>query len=49
MNTRKKKETTAKKQKNSKTKEFKEFENLEETASEEISEESVVSKPPFVR
>ena len=44
MNTRKKKETTAKKQKNSKTKEFKEFENLEETASEEISEESVVSK-----
>ena len=44
MNTRKKKETTAKKQKNSKTKEFKEFENLEETASEEISEESVGSK-----
>ena len=44
MSTRKKKETTAKKQKNSKTKEFKEFENLEETASEEISEESVGSK-----
>ena len=44
MSTRKKKETTAKKHKNFKTKEFKEFENLEETASEEILEESVVSK-----
>ena len=44
MSTRKKKETTAKKQKNFKTKEFKEFENLEETASEEISVESVGSK-----
>ena len=44
MSTRKKKETTARKQKNFKTKEFKEFENLEETASEEISVESVVSK-----
>ncbi len=44
MNTRKKKETTAKKQKNFKTKEFKEFENLEETASEEISVESVGPK-----
>ena len=44
MGTRKKKETTAKKQKDFKTKEFKEFENLEETASEEISEESVGSK-----
>ena len=44
MSTRKKKETTAKKQKNFKTKEFKEFENLEETGSEEISVESVGSK-----
>ena len=44
MSTRKKKETTAKKQKNFKSKEFKEFENLEETASEEISVESVGSK-----
>ena len=44
MSTRKKKETTARKQKNFKTKEFKEFENLEETASEEISVESVGSK-----
>ena len=44
MSTKKKKETTAKKQKNFKTKEFKEFENLEETASEEISVESVGSK-----
>ena len=44
MSTRKKKETTAKKQKNFKTKEFNEFENLEETASEEISVESVGSK-----
>ena len=44
MSTRKKKETTAKKQKNFKTKEFKEFENLEETASEEISVESVGPK-----
>ena len=44
MNTRKKKETTAKKQKNFKTKEFKEFENLEETVPEEISVESVGPK-----
>ena len=44
MSTKKKKETTAKKQKNFKTKEFKEFENLEETASEEISVESVGPK-----
>ena len=44
MSTRKKKETAAKKQKNFKTKEFKEFENLEETASEEISVESVGPK-----
>ncbi len=41
MSTKKKKETAVKKQKNFKTKEFKEFENLEETASEEISVESV--------
>ena len=44
MSTRKKKETAVKKQKNLKTKEFKEFENLEETASEEISVESVGPK-----
>ena len=44
MSNRKKKETTAKKQKDFKTKESKEFENLEETASEEISVESVGSK-----
>ena len=44
MSTRKKKETTAKKQKNFKTKEFNEFENLEETGSEEISVESVGTK-----
>ena len=44
MITRKKKETTAKKQKDFKTKESKEFENLEETASEEISVESVGPK-----
>ena len=44
MGTRKKKETTAKKQKDFKTKEFKEFENLEETSSEEISVESVGPK-----
>ncbi len=44
MSTRKKKETAVKKQKNFKTKEFKEFENLEETASEEISVESVGPK-----
>ena len=44
MSTKKKKETTAKKQKDFKTKESKEFENLEETASEEASVESVGSK-----
>ena len=44
MSNRKKKETTARKQKNFKTKEYKEFENLEETGSEEISVESVGSK-----
>ena len=44
MSTRKKKEMTAKKQKNFKTKEAKEFEDLEETASEEVSVESVGSK-----
>ena len=44
MSTKKKKETTAKKQKDFKTKESKEFENLEETASEEVSVESVGSK-----
>ena len=44
MSNRKKKETTAKKQKDFKTKESKEFENLEETASEEVSVESVGSK-----
>ena len=44
MSTRKKKETAAKKQKNFKTKEFKDFENMEETTSEEISVESVGPK-----
>ena len=44
MSTRKKKETTAKKQKNFKTKEFKEFENLEESVSDEISVKSVGPK-----
>ena len=44
MSTRKKKDTTAKKQKDFKTKESKEFENPEETASEEISVESVGPK-----
>ena len=44
MSTRKKKETTVKKQKNFKTKEFNEFENLEEIGSEEISVESVGTK-----
>ena len=44
MSTRKKKETAAKKQKNIKTKEFKEFENLKETPPEEISVESVGPK-----
>ena len=43
MSTKKKKETTANKQKNFKTKEFEEFENLEETASDEISVKSVGS------
>ena len=43
MSTKKKKETTAKKQKNVKTKEFEEFENLEETASDGISVKSVGS------
>ena len=44
MSTKKKKETAAKKQKNFKTKEFKDFENMEETTSEEISVESVGPK-----
>ena len=44
MSNRKKKETTAKKQKNFKTKEFKEFENLEESVSDEISVKSVGPK-----
>ena len=44
MSTKKKKETTAKKQKNFRTKESKDFENLEETTSEEISVESVGPK-----
>ena len=44
MSTKKKKEMSAKKQKNFKTKEFKEFETSEETASEETSVESVGSK-----
>ena len=44
MITRKKKETTAKKQKNFKTNEFKEFENLEESVSDEISVKSVGPK-----
>ena len=44
MSTKKKKETAAKKQKNFKTKEFKEFENLKETPPEEISVESVGPK-----
>ena len=41
MSTRKKKEPTAKKQKNFKTDEVKEAENLEKTTSEEISSESL--------
>ena len=44
MSTKKKKETASKKQKNFKTKEFKEFENLEESVSDEISVKSVGPK-----
>ena len=43
MSTRKKKEPTAKKQKNFKPNEVKEAENLEKTDSEEIATESVES------